>query len=125
MALDTQYNSRSYLYGRLLAIADVAEASTYTEEDKYRVTNAKRYMESFSNKPYRTWQIIHNRLLPYLGKMGKPKRVFYTRLLDDVAAMFSTEEFKDNAKLEPEYLLGYHCQEKELYTKKDKNQEEK
>lgn len=126
MALDTQYNSRSYLYGRLLAIADVAEASTYTEEDKYRVTNAKRYMESFSNKPYRTWQIIHNRLLPYLGKMGKPKRIFYTRLLDDVMALFSTEEFKDNAKLEPEYLLGYHCQEKELYTKKeDKNQEEK
>ncbi len=47
MALDNKEKDRNYLYGRLLAVADRIEYSTYDEKDGGRVTNAKRYMSTF------------------------------------------------------------------------------
>ena len=51
MALDKEETNRSYLYGRLLAVADRIEYRTYDEKDKARVTNAKRYMSTFRRDP--------------------------------------------------------------------------
>ena len=36
-----------------------------------------------------------------------------------VHAKFADGEYKDDKKLSPEYLLGYHCQRHELYKKKE------
>lgn len=48
MALNETCEERDYLYGRLLAVADRIEYRTYdTEKDSGRVTNAKRYMNTF------------------------------------------------------------------------------
>ncbi len=58
MALDKEETNRSYLYGRLLAVADRIEYRTYDEKDKARVTNAKRYMSTFSQRPFETWKMI-------------------------------------------------------------------
>ena len=50
VALDKKETDRNYLYGRLLAVADRIEYLTYDEKDNGRVTNAKRYMSTFSQR---------------------------------------------------------------------------
>lgn len=109
VALDYSCRQRDYLYGRLLAIAEVAEASTYGKDEE-RTTNASRYFEAFSNKPYQTWGVIYNRLTPYLNKMGMKQRQYYENLLGEVMEQFAVKEFEDNSKLKPLFLLAYHCQ---------------
>lgn len=115
MALDENITDRSYLFGRLLAVADKAEYDTYDDNDKKaRITNAKRYWHSFSKRPYQTWQIIEERLRPYLDKLGGLS-VFYTKRINEIMSKIPYEEFTVNKPLEPAYLLGYHCQMDELY----------
>ena len=53
MSLEKECCDRDYLYGRLLAVADYAEGSTY-DDNENRPTNAKRLMEAFSNHPCET-----------------------------------------------------------------------
>ena len=117
MALDKECHSRDYLYGRLLAVADVAEASTYNDEES-RTTNAKRFFEAFSNHPYQTWDVIYKSLRPYLNRMSKSKSVYYERMINDITAMFEVDDFRNNSPLSPEFLHAYSCQVNELYTKK-------
>lgn len=118
MSLDKSCKNRSYLYGRLLAVADNLEESTY-ERDEKRTTNAMRYMNAFSQRPYRTWQIIEERLNPYIEKKTKGSQVFYKNLLDEIHDMFTCEQFSDDNRLDGLYLLGFHSQKKELLTKKN------
>ena len=124
MALDYSCRQRDYLYGRLLAIAEVAEASTY-EKDEGRVTNANRYFEAFSNKPYQTWGAIYNRLIPYLNRMEAGKRRHYEKLFGEVMELFDSKDFEDNSKLKPIFLLAYHCQLNQMLGKKNVLKEEK
>ena len=126
MGLDYDCKDRDYLYGRLLAVADAAEAGTYTKEEA-RVTNAKRYMHAFANRPYQTWGIIHDRLSPYLKKMRPETRGYYEKIFREIKDKFEPNEFMDNSRLEAEYLLAYYCQLNEIYTKKSKedNEEDK
>jgi len=125
MALETERNTRSYLYGRLLAVAEVAEAFTY-EKEQTRPTNAEKYFEKFSNAPYITWGVIYNRLKPYLNGMKVNSRVYYQRIIDEIMEKFIHDDFIDNSKLEPEFLLGYSGQRYALYhpdkNKKDNNE---
>lgn len=109
MAYDPNECDRSYLYGCLLAVADAAERESYDDEkDKYeRVTNARRYWNMFSKRPFMTWQRIEEQLLPYLNKLGG-KRVRYEKMLQEIKSKFTPEKFADNAALSPLYLLGYH-----------------
>lgn len=119
VALDKTCKERDYLYGRLLAIAEVAEAATYDKKENARRTNASRYFEAFSNRPYQTWEVIHDRLKPYLNKMDSGNRIYYEKLLIEVKDMFDMEDFQDNSKLKPLFLLAYYCQLSELYKGKD------
>ena len=119
MSLDKECKDRSYLYGRLLSIADRIECSTYDEEkDKKRVTNAKRYMNAFSQRPYTTWRVIEESIQPYLAKLNPGIRIYYSKLLDEVQNLFTLDTFKDNKKLDGLYLLGYHSQSFEMNNKK-------
>lgn len=128
MALNENCNNRDYLYGRLLAVAEVAERSTYNNAED-RPTNAERYFEKFSNSPAATWAVISNRLSPYFDKMSPSAKKYYKTIIDEIMDKFaSIDEFNDNTKLKPEYLLAYSCQRKKLYTKnynKNNNEEEK
>lgn len=125
MALDTERRTRDYLYGRLLAVADRAESSTY-DADSARTTNARRFFEAFSNHPCTTWVVIHNNLRPYLDRMKEGSRKFYDGLINDITNMMDVSEFSDNSPLAPEFLHAYSCQLNALYTKKtdDANKEE-
>ena len=123
VALDNVCRKRDYLYGRLLAIAEVAESSTY-EKKEGRVTNAGRYFETFSNKPYQTWGVIYNRLNPYFNKMPLTQRRYYEKLIGEVMELFDINDFQNNEKLNPLFLLAYHCQINQIYGKKNTSEEE-
>jgi CRISPR-associated protein Csd1 len=125
VSLDKQLDDRSYLFGRLLAIADVMENSELERErklsgrDNKRATNAIRYMNAFSQRPERTWKIIQASIQPYFEKMGgRAQR--YQQLFGEVSSMMKPEHYK-NIPLSGLYLLGFYSQRHDLYTsKKDK-----
>lgn len=109
MAYDPGCTDRSYLYGYLLAVADKAEQDTYDkDEGKKRITNARRYWSAFASRPYQTWKIIEERLRPYLDKDNR-LNARYTKHINGIMEKFSSvEEFADDSKLSPMYLIGYH-----------------
>ena len=119
MALDETRTSRDYLYGRLLAIADVLEERTLSDAEKNRPTNATRYMQQFSQRPFRTWKQIHESLTPYLMRQGD-KASYYKSLIGRVKALFIPDDFISNKPLTGEYLLSYYCQRQKMWEKKDK-----
>lgn len=121
VALDPSNSDRDYLFGRLLAVADVLERSALGKEEN-RPTNALRYMNAFSRHPARTWMTIQRNLQPYQMKL-REKGIFYTKLIDEIGAQMESEEFTDTP-LSGKYLLGYYSQRQALYTKKEKNEEE-
>ena len=115
MALDVTCKDRNYLYGRLLAVADRIVYRTFDfEKDSSRVTNAKRYMNTFSQRPFETWSIIEENLLPYFNKLSIVERRYYENLLDSIYILFDVEGYQDNKRLNGLYLLGFHSQSAEL-----------
>ena len=120
MSLDETRNTRDYLFGRLLAIADVMEERTLSDAEKKRPTKATRYMQQFSQRPFSTWKQIHELLTPYFMRQGD-KAFYYKRLIEQVKGLFaSPEEFTRNKPLTGEYLLGYYCQRQRMWEKKEK-----
>lgn len=122
VALDTEYADRSYLFGRLLAVADVLERSAMRPDEK-RATNAIRYMSSFSKHPVRTWSIIQEALQPYLVRLGT-RATYFTKTIDEISSKINIEDFNDKP-LTGKYLLGLYSQRHELYKKKDNQKKEK
>lgn len=120
MSLDETRTSRDYLYGRLLAIADVLEERTLSDTEKNRPTNATRYMQQFSQRPFRTWKQIHELLTPYLMRQGD-KASYYKSLMGHVETLFDPEDFISNKPLTGEYLLSYYCQRQKMWEKKTKS----
>jgi len=119
MSLDETRNTRDYLFGRLLAIADVLEERTLSEAEKKRPTNATRYMQQFSQRPFNTWKQIHDLLTPYFMRQGD-NASYYKWLIAQVEDLFTPEDFTSNKPLTGEYLLGYYCQRQKMWEKKDK-----
>lgn len=127
MAYDPNETDRSYLYGCLLAVADAAESSTYEKSDGGRVTNARRYWSAFSQRPWTTWKIIAENLLPYLNKTneyGRKTGLRFERMLREISDKFTVEKFKNDGALSPNYLLGYHHFTAEIYKSRKTNTEE-
>ena len=123
VALNKEEKDRNYLYGRLLAVADRIEYRTYDESDRARITNAKRYMNTFSQRPFETWKVIEDNIQPYLNKLGIAERRFYENLLNDICDLFDVESFSDNSRLDGLYLLGFHSQAYDLKLKKENSKE--
>jgi len=113
MSLDETRNTRDYLFGRLLAIADVMEERTLSEAEKKRPTNATRYMQQFSQRPFNTWKQIHELLTPYFMRQGD-NASYYKWLIAQVKELFTPEDFTSNKPLTGEYLLGYYCQRQKM-----------
>ncbi|MFD0714158.1 type I-C CRISPR-associated protein Cas8c/Csd1 [Paenibacillus sp. GCM10027626] len=115
VALDNDNNNRDYLFGRLLAVADVLERRALSDET--RASNAIRYMNSFAKHPARTWQIIQASLQPYQAKLGT-KGTYYSKIIDEIGARMPIDQFT-NKPLSGLYLLGFYSQRHELYQKKE------
>ncbi|MED3757785.1 type I-C CRISPR-associated protein Cas8c/Csd1 [Peribacillus frigoritolerans] len=118
VALDTENMDRNYLFGRLLAIADVMERRALGSGEM-RASNALRYMNAFSKHPERTWKTIQDSLQPYQARLGT-KGLYLSKLIDEVASSISFEDF-NNKPLSGKYLLGFYSQRHDLYQKKENN----
>lgn len=122
MELQVTRNDRDYLYGRLLAIADRLESTAMYKADitDTRATNAVKLMSSFAVKPFSTWGVIWNQLIPYKNQLKGAG--YYQKLIDEIMVLFKDKEFESNKPLSPLYLLGYSAQNMVL-TNKNKIEE--
>ncbi|WP_152549151.1 type I-C CRISPR-associated protein Cas8c/Csd1, partial [Geomicrobium sp. JCM 19037] len=110
VALNKETTDRSYLFGRLLAIADFFERG---ELEANRATNAMRYMNTFVNNPTRTWSTIEQSLQPYYVRKGATIR-FHLERIEEVMKNFELKDF-NNEPLSDLFSLGFYSQRHELY----------
>ncbi len=120
MELDETCTNRSYLYGRLLAVAEKIERSTY-DKGETRTTNAERYMQQFSRTPMRTWEIIRRNTQVYLNQLRPSSREFYKNLYGEIDGLFIDGAYEEKCALDGRFLLGYDCQRKALKYRKNDN----
>ena len=105
MSIEVGRNDRDYLYGRLLGAADKLEEYTLYKKDKDRVTAAIRYMQAFAQRPFRTWQTIHNCLNPYIqAKKGR----FAFNEIQAAMQQFISGDYENDMPLNGSYLIGYY-----------------
>lgn len=120
VALMEENNSRDYLFGRLLGLAEVMESRILKERDEKRATNATRYFNAFTQHPARTWLVIRKQLSPYFqrswGNAG-----YYAMLIQKIEDRIMDEHMTDDP-LSPIFLLGYSSQIQEMYTKKEEKE---
>lgn len=127
MSLEENNTSRDYLYGRLLAVAENIE--NFALQGANRATNAERLMQRFSIQPYSTWLAISDKLRPYISRMkGSSESTGFIinreKELANIHSLFSSESFKDDSRLSPEYLLGYFSQKHKYFNSKENKNEE-
>lgn len=115
VALEHDRNDRDYLFGRLLAVADVLERRALGDEK--RASNAIRYMTAFSMQPARTWKTIQHSLHPYQVRLGT-EATYWNKIIDEVTSRIPVDQF-NNKPLSELYLLGFSSQRHELYLKKE------
>jgi len=120
MSLEGSRDTRDYLFGRLLAIAEnIEERALYIAKEK-RDTTAARLMQRFATRPYSTWRTIELSLVPYKTRLraNRPGTLLDRhKLLDTVVGMFHPEDYTSDRQLSGEFLLGYHCQRDALWNK--------
>ncbi len=125
MALETELTDRSYLFGRLLAVADFIEEKSLWLAGENRVTNAARLMQQFSRTPDQTWQIIYLGLrqayMPRL-KARRPEQLHdLEELIGDIKNKFTKDTFIADKPLSSVFLLAYYSQRKAIQDKYKKN----
>ena len=124
MALDETRNTRDYLFGRLLAVAEYIERAALDSAGEKRPTNAERLMQRFADHPFATWRQLEVQLQPYIQRLKSSSRagllVRAQKAWSNAYDKFVPEEFSSSSKLSGEFLLGYHCQQMALYSKTDK-----
>ena len=128
MSLDRTITERGYLYGRLLAVAELLEkAAQKASSDTERPTNAEKLMQRFSSHPHSTWQTLRKALDPYIQILIKNKpglKNYYDQELESIHDLFDRNDFINDTKVSGEFLLGYYCQKSEMFTKKSPDKEE-
>ena len=71
MELEYDRKSRDYLWGCLLALAEVTESYSLRNQSKEsRQTNAERLFARFAEQPFATWRNIELALQPYLVRLA-------------------------------------------------------
>jgi len=113
LALEPDRTDRDYLYGRLLGAADKLEEYINYKEKNDRITNALRYMNPFSQHPFKTWSVIKNSLIPYEQKL-RGKRNLAQDEIQKIMGMFEVGAYEDDSPLNGSYLLGYYLERAEI-----------
>jgi CRISPR-associated protein Csd1 len=113
MSLDKTKKTRDYLYGRLLALAELLEERASFFADEKRETNAAKLMQRFADRPYSTWLTLETSLTPYKIRLknNNPGFLYHVNAqIDEVMNSFKDDDFLSDKRLTGEFLLGYHCQ---------------
>ncbi|MDR3355184.1 MAG: type I-C CRISPR-associated protein Cas8c/Csd1 [Synergistaceae bacterium] len=124
MALEPERRSRDYLYGRLLAAAEWTEQIALFVANERRDTNAAKLLHRFAEKPFSTWRQMELALIPYKSRLRGSRAPFLNNmdnLMDEIHGMFDADDYTDNSPLSGEFLLGYHCQRRDLKSKAKDN----
>lgn len=119
VGLDRTCTDRSYLYGRLAAVADKMEADTF-ERGEARQTNAKRYMSAMISSPFKTWTYLEERILPYTAKIIKQSPRYYAKYekeLEEIHSLFIIEDYTSRERLDARFFMGFYCQKQDFYQK--------
>lgn len=109
MALDQNSTNRSYLFGRLLAVAEMVESRAYGK-DEGRETNALRLQKAFALRPLSGWRMLEEKLEPYYKRLDPGLRQYYRGLEQEIVGKLSAADGDLNKKLDDVYLLGYYHQ---------------
>lgn len=120
VALNEKETDRSYLYGRLTAIADMIEARALRESDSERMTNAVRLFTAMQQRPASTWQSLELKLTPYFGKLSPASARWYKGIIDSIFEL-GDGLCGDNSPLSPRFVEGYHNQRYALLNRKKEN----
>lgn len=129
MTLEESNDSRDYLYGRLLAIAErIEEIALNVAGEKARPTTAQRLMQRFADHPFSTWRNIELALQPYMQRLQGSRAPFLHKRkkeLDTVlCALGSVDDSTGDKPLSGEFLLGYHCQRSALHSTQPENSQQ-
>ncbi len=127
MKLDRDCDDRSYLYGRLAAVAEKMETDTYDNDEK-RAPNALRYMNVLMTSPFKTWRHIEMKISPYMTKLASKKYgsyTYYGKELQEIYVNFKKGEFELVKPLDAMFFMGYYGEKDELYTSSKNKEEEK
>ena len=119
MSLESKRATRDYLYGRLLAVAEQIEDRALYIAGENRSTTAARLMQRFADRPLSTWKTIELALGPYKARLRGSRGPFLRKmekLVDDITAAFDKDDFVADGPLSGEFLLGYHCQRRDLHS---------
>lgn len=126
MALDKNEKDRSYLFGRLLAVAQkVEEMALYITNSERRATSAEKWFQQFQNRPKGTWSVIRNNLQPYVMKLIGTGAYRYVKEMDDICSLIETNDFMSDERLSELFMLGYSCQLNYYRNEKEEKKEEK
>jgi len=128
MTHEEDRNTRCYLYGSLLAIADHIEERALYITGERRDTNAMKLMQRFAERPFSTWRTIALQLPPYLSRLKAKRESLHTELskkLDSTYTRIQASDFEKDTPLDGEFLLGFHTMRKALWehSKQDKDLE--
>lgn len=123
-------NSRSFLFGRLLAVFDIAEEATY-DMDSSRTTNAQRYWNVYTAKPEQTMHMLLNKVKPYMQKLqNNPAKVgLAVKYEKAMTAIINELEDKNyysgeaNKPLDYNFIYGYYSERRNIFKKSDKQEE--
>ncbi len=108
MSIDLNRTTRDYLYGRLLGAADKLEQYALRKKDNDRlVTAAIRHMQTFSQRPFSVWEIIHQSLIPYKQQV---RGCIADKEIQSIHEMFNgcEKDFENDSPLSGLYLVGYY-----------------
>ena len=123
MALDKTKNDRSYLFGRLLALTDGIENYAIYKEGSGRETNAKRYWSIYKRKPASTYELLREKIQPYLNRLYNGITNKYDIEVSQIMKMLSENNDYNNSQLNEQYILGYYLQMDELKNNNKKTNE--
>jgi CRISPR-associated protein Csd1 len=117
MVLDKGRKTRDYLFGRLLAIADVMESRALFKAGEKRETNAMRSMQRFADRPSSTWRNLNLAIAPYRSRLSN-NGSYYDKIISEIMDLFESEDFVNDSRLSGEFLLGFYTQRAELNLRK-------
>ena len=115
VSLNKESIDRDYLFGRLLAVAhNLEDYVNYKSNNTGRETNAMKYWSVYAQKPAKTYNLIRQRLQPYISKLTSGSRNYYLELAEGIFDQLSQTDSFNNEPLGENYLMGYYSQSAEF-----------
>jgi CRISPR-associated protein Csd1 len=90
MSLEEDRNTRDYLFGRLLAVADHLEHRALTVGGEDRDTNAAKLMQRFADRPSSAWRAIELALAPYKSRLRAKRPSVLIRLINCLTKLLAS-----------------------------------